>query len=72
MVADADGSDDRVRRLLQLGARLGYLTYQMLNDELPHEVVSPSKLDALLMEIDRRGIRLIDEDDAPPPPLARA
>ena len=37
----------------------------MLNERLPDDVLRPDKLDALLMEIDRRGIRLIDESEAP-------
>lgn len=65
MCAFADEPDDSVQRLLRLGERLGYLTYQMVNDSLPDEVVSPDRLDAFLMEIESRGIRLIDEADAP-------
>jgi hypothetical protein len=30
--------------LLQLGERLGYLTYEMLNERLPDEAVTPQKL----------------------------
>ena len=65
MVAAGDEPNDPVRDLLRVGERLGYLTYQMLNDRLPDDVVSPDKLDALLLEIDGRGIRLIDETDVP-------
>jgi RNA polymerase primary sigma factor len=63
MVAFADESNDPLEQLLRLGERQGYLTYELLNERLPDEVVSPDKLDALLKEIDRRGIRLIDEAD---------
>jgi hypothetical protein len=55
--------DDRVRELL----RLGYLTYQEINDKLPDEMITPAKLDAFLDEIDTRGIRLIDEDQMQAP-----
>ena len=65
MVAFAGEPDDPVERLLRLGERQGYLTYEMLNERLPDEVVSPDQLDLLLMAIDSRGIRLIDEADAP-------
>src|SRR4051794_3618257 len=54
----APNHPDPVMALLRLGERLGYLTYEMLNEMLPHEVVTPAKLDALLMAIDRRHIRL--------------
>ena len=70
-------ADKRVRDLLGLGTSRGYLTYEELNEKLPDEVVSPDKLDSLLMMIDEMGIRLIDEHDvgdftSPPPPSASA
>jgi RNA polymerase primary sigma factor len=46
-----------------MGKTRGYLTYEELNLKLPDEVVSPDKLDSLLMMIDEMGIRLIDETD---------
>ena len=63
MSAFADEPNDAAKRLLRLGERLGYLTYEMIADELPEERFTDDKLDALLLEIDRRGIRLIDEAD---------
>src|SRR5437763_5483401 len=56
-------ADNRVRILLELGTSRGFLTYEELNEKLPDEVVSPDKLDTLLMRIDEMGIRLIDEHD---------
>ncbi|MDP9175209.1 MAG: RNA polymerase sigma factor RpoD [Planctomycetota bacterium] len=55
--------DLRVQALLDLGTSRGYLTYEELNEKLPDEVVSPDKLDSLLMMIDEMGIKLIDEGD---------
>ena len=55
--------DLRVQAIKDLGTSRGYLTYEELNDKLPDEVVSPDKLDSLLMMIDEMGIRLIDESD---------
>ncbi|MGA2230637.1 MAG: RNA polymerase sigma factor RpoD [Tepidisphaeraceae bacterium] len=55
--------DLRVQALLDLGLSRGYLTYDELNVRLPDEVVSPDKLDTLLMMIDEMGIKLIDEQD---------
>jgi RNA polymerase primary sigma factor len=55
--------DARVKALLDLGTSRTYLTYEELNEKLPDEVVSPDKLDSLLMMIDEMGIRLIDEAD---------
>src|SRR5687768_8269050 len=56
-------ADNRVRILLDLGTTRGFLTYEELNEKLPDEVVSPDKLDSLLMRIDEMGIKLIDEHD---------
>src|SRR3954452_14611933 len=56
-------ADNRVRILLEMGTTRGYLTYEELNTKLPDEVVSPDKLDSLLMMIDEMGIKLIDEQD---------
>src|SRR3954452_5025586 len=69
-------ADRRVRELLGLGTSRGFLTYEELNLKLPDEVVSPDKLDTLLMQIDEMGIKLIDEFDvaeyqAQPKPAAR-
>src|SRR5437762_3160194 len=55
--------DSRVQAILDLGTSRGYLTYEELNEKLPDEVVSPDKLDSLLMMIDEMGIKLIDESD---------
>src|SRR5437867_4562885 len=55
--------DNRVNALLTMGTSRGYLTYEELNENLPDEVVSPDKLDSLLMMIDEMGIKLIDEND---------
>src|SRR6187402_1083066 len=55
--------DLRVNSLLEMGTSRGFLTYEELNEKLPDEVVSPDKLDSLLMMIDEMGIKLIDEAD---------
>jgi len=55
--------DLRVNALIDLGKSRGFLTYEELNEKLPDEVVSPDKLDSLLMMIDEMGIKLIDEHD---------
>jgi RNA polymerase primary sigma factor len=55
--------EHRVQAIIDLGKSRGYLTYEELNTKLPDEVVSPDKLDSLLMMIDEMGIRLIDESD---------
>jgi RNA polymerase primary sigma factor len=59
----AEEAERRVNALLDMGTSRGYLTYEELNTKLPDEVVSPDKLDSLLMMIDEMGIKLIDEHD---------
>jgi RNA polymerase primary sigma factor len=56
-------AEARVNTLIDLGKSRGFLTYEELNEKLPDEVVSPDKLDSLLMMIDEMGIKLIDEAD---------
>jgi hypothetical protein len=65
VVAFAEEPNDPFEELLQLGERQGYLTYEMLSERLPGAAISPDKLHILLMSIDSKGIRLIDEADAP-------
>ncbi len=55
--------ENRVNGILEMGKTRGYLTYEELNDRLPDEIVSPDKLDSLLMLMDEMGIKLIDEGD---------
>src|SRR6266511_1071514 len=55
--------ENRVHALIELGKSRGFLTFEELNEKLPDEVVSPDKLDSLLMMIDEMGIKLIDEMD---------
>ena len=74
----------RTRELIDIGRSQGYLTFEELNERLPDELVSPDKLDSLLMMLDEMGIRLIDGADVgeyhkggkpkivlPPPPPVR-
>ncbi len=61
------GSEEEVQRridaLVDMGTDRGYLTYEELNSRLPDEVVSPDRLEQLLMTIDEMGISLIDDND---------
>ena len=59
--------DRRLKELIDLGKANTYLTYEELNLWLPDEMVSPEKLDALLMTLDEMGIRLVDEADVAQP-----
>jgi len=59
-----DSVDATTKKLIAVGKKRGYLTYEEMNEELPDEAVAPEKLDALLMTLDELGIELIDEAQA--------
>ena len=56
-------AEGQIRALIEKGKRKGYLTYEEMNEELPEEAVSPTRLDSLLMTLDEMGINLLDEAD---------
>lgn len=49
--------------LIARGKEKGYLTYEEMNNEMPDEMISPNRLDSLLMTLDEMGVRLVDEAD---------
>ena len=50
-------------KLIGNGKEKGYLTYEEINSGLPEDLVSPEKLDELLMLLDGAGIQVIDKAD---------
>ncbi|MEM6561182.1 MAG: RNA polymerase sigma factor RpoD [Planctomycetota bacterium] len=56
-------ADRRVGLLLELGAERGYLTLEEVNTKLPDEMVSPEKIDLLMMAIDEMDVPLLDLRD---------
>jgi RNA polymerase primary sigma factor len=58
-------AEAQIRALIERGKSKGYLTYEEMNEELPEEAVSPTRLDSLLMTLDEMGISLLDEADVP-------
>jgi len=57
-------TEQLIKALIARGKRRGFLTYEEMNDALPDEAVSPSRLERILGTLDEMGVRLIDEDDA--------
>ncbi len=55
--------DPDVKLLIEEGRERGYLTYEEINQVLPDDIVSPDKLDRILMYLDELGIRLLDESE---------
>ncbi len=58
-----DKIDQGLKLLVEKGKEKGYLTYEEMNDMLPDVVLSPEKIDDILMMLDEHGIDLIDESD---------
>ncbi|MHC4770370.1 MAG: RNA polymerase sigma factor RpoD [Planctomycetota bacterium] len=50
-----------IKSIVVKAKKKGFLTYEELNDTLPDEIVSPARLDSLLMTFDEMGIRLLDD-----------
>ena len=51
-----------LKRLISVGKEKGFLTYDELNEALPEELVSPDKLDDMLMIFDEMDIEIVDSD----------
>jgi RNA polymerase primary sigma factor len=54
-------AEQQIETLVQRGKDRGYLTYEEMNDSLSDDMVSPERLDRILMTLDELGVDLIDE-----------
>ena len=57
-------AEQLIKALVAKGKKRGFLTYEEMNDSLPDDAVSASRLERLLGALDEMGIRLVDENDA--------
>src|SRR5436853_521050 len=51
---------DDIKKLIDAGKEKGYLTYDQVNDLIPHDVHSPEDLDDLLTTIGTQGIDVLE------------
>ncbi len=51
---------DDITKLIDAGREKGHLTYNEVNDLIPHDVHSPEDLDDLLTTIGTRGIDVLE------------
>ena len=51
---------DDIKTLMDAGKEKGYLTYNEVNDLIPHDVHSPESLDDLLTTIGTHGIEVVE------------
>ncbi len=56
---------DDIKKLIDTGKEKGYLTYDQVNDLIPHDVHSPEDLDDLLTTINTQGIDVLEGPKLP-------
>ena len=57
----AKTTEEHIKSLIEKGEKKGFLTYDEMNQALPEEAVSPTRLDHLLATLDEMGVDLLDE-----------
>ncbi len=60
-----DDKYDDIKKLIDAGKEKGYLTYDQVNDLIPHDVHSPEDLDDLLTTIGTQGIDVLEGPKMP-------
>ena len=60
-----DDKYEDIKKLIDTGKEKGYLTYDQVNDLIPHDVHSPDDLDDLLTTIGTQGIDVLEGPKSP-------
>ena len=60
-----DDKFDDIKKLIDVGKEKGYLTYDEVNDLIPHDVHSPDDLDDLITTIGTQGIDVLEGPKSP-------
>lgn len=69
MAENQDESKGEIKRLIEKGKATGFLTYDEVNDALPHQDLSPEQIEEIMSMFTDIGINLVDsEDDIEPEP----
>jgi RNA polymerase primary sigma factor len=66
-----DDKFEDIKKLIDTGKEKGYLTYDQVNDLIPHDVHSPEDLDDLLTTIGTQGIDVLEGPKLPSSALDR-
>jgi RNA polymerase primary sigma factor len=53
----------QIQTLIDQGKERGYLTYDEVESHLPDDLVSPDRLDRILVTLDEMGVEVIDESE---------
>jgi len=59
----ADTVENKIKLIIEKAKKKGYITYEEMNNELPDESISASRLESLIMTLDEMGISLLDESE---------
>ncbi len=60
-VMNQEEVDNQIRKLMKMGRERGYITYDEMNEALPGDVVSPERLDQILMRLDELKIEVVED-----------
>ncbi len=60
-VLNTEEVDEQIRGLIKTGRHRGFITYDEMNEALPGDVVSPERLDQILMRLDELKIELVED-----------
>ena len=63
--------EQQIKALIAKGQKKGFLTYEEMNDSLPEDAVSATRLEKLLATLDELGISLVDEADVEAQEIAK-
>jgi RNA polymerase primary sigma factor len=55
--------EQQIQALMERGKERGYLTYDQVEEGLPDDLISPDRLDRILVTLDEMGVDVIDESE---------
>ncbi|MFT7617492.1 MAG: RNA polymerase primary sigma factor [Planctomycetota bacterium] len=58
------GLESELQTLIEGGKKAGFVTYETINRILPPDVISPDKVENLLLRLNDEGIDVLDDEDA--------
>jgi hypothetical protein len=53
--------NEHIKELIKMGRERGYITYDEMNEALPGDVVSPERLDQILMRLDELKVEVVED-----------
>ncbi len=66
------GLESELQTLIEGGKKAGFVTYETINRILPPDVITPDKVENLLLRLNDEGIDVLDDEDAEDRRLAAA